>query len=269
MKTIGFIGCGNMGRAILEGMLKAKLIDGRQVYVSNRHLEHLVDLQQQYRVKLARNLETAARSDILFLAVKPYSYESVIHEIRDVVKEDVIIINIAAGICIDDVEKMFGRNLKVVKVMPNTPVLVGKGMSGISFNRLLSEQEKKEIIQIFECFGKVELVDESLMNVVGSASGSSPAFVFMLIEAMADACVKMGMSRAQAYRMVAQAVKGSAEMVLTTGKHPAELKDMVCSPNGTTIVGVKVLEENGFRFAIMEALEACARRTEELMGKKD
>ena len=260
---IGMIGCGNMGRAIVEGILKAKVAKENQIYAANRHLEKLSDLAER-GIKTAGNLETAACSDILFLAVKPHLYQEVIEEIRDVVKPDVIVVAIAAGISIQTVKDLFQREIKVVRAMPNTPALVGEGMSGISFDTLLNEREKKMIIKLFQSFGEVQVVEERLMPAVGSASGSSVAVVFILMEAMADACVKLGMGREQAYVFVGQAVKGGAAMMLETKKHPGVLKDMVCSPNGTTIAGVKALEQAGFRYAVMDALDACAKRTEEM-----
>ena len=168
--------------------------------------------------------------------------------------------SIAPGKTLKWLEELFEKPVKLVRCMPNTPALVGEGMTGMCANERLTEEEKKEICRILEGCGKVEQVDEGLMDVVVSVSGSSPAYVFLFIEAMADAAVADGMPRAQAYQMAAQAVLGSAKMVLETGKHPGELKDMVCSPGGTTIEAVRVLEEKGMRSAVIEAMKACTEK---------
>ena len=171
-----------------------------------------------------------------------------------------IIVTIAPGQTIERLEHLFGKTLKLVRTMPNTPALVGEGITAVCKNKEVTEDELRYICKILEGFGKVEVVDEHLMDVVVSVSGSSPAYVFMFIEAMADAAVADGMPRKQAYEFAAQAVLGSAKMVLETGKHPGELKDMVCSPGGTTIEAVRVLEEKGLRSTIFEAMKACTKK---------
>ena len=167
-------------------------------------------------------------------------------------------ITIAPGKTLSWLEEQFGKRVKIVRTMPNTPALVGEGMTAACVNQYVTEEEKAYALKILNAFGKVELVPEHLIDAVVAVSGSAPAYVFMFIEAMADAAVAEGMPRAQAYEFAAQAVYGSAKMVLETGKHPGELKDMVCSPAGTTIEAVRVLEERGFRSAVMEAMRACA-----------
>ena len=154
--------------------------------------------------------------------------------------------------------------MKLIRIMPNTPLLVGEGMSVLSAGEGVSEEELREVEELFALSGKTAILPEHLMDAVTAASGSSPAYVFLMIEAMADAAVEGGVPRSDAYKIVAQAVLGSAKMVLETGKHPAELKDMVCSPAGTTIEAVKVLEEAGFRGALMDAMEVCMERSKEL-----
>jgi pyrroline-5-carboxylate reductase len=148
--------------------------------------------------------------------------------------------------------------------MPNTPALVGEGMAALSPNENVSEDEARAVLNVFASFGKGEIVSENLMDAVTAVSGSSPAYVFMMIEAMADAAVEGGMPRSQAYTFAAQAVLGSAKMVLETHKHPAELKDMVCSPAGTTIEAVASLEQSGFRSSIIEAMKKCMEKSKEL-----
>ena len=194
---------------------------------------------------------------MLILSVKPQYYAEAIAEIRDCVSDDQLIITIAPGKTLAWLEEQFGRPVKIVRTMPNTPALVGEGMTAACVNPYVTEEEKDYALKILSSFGKVEFVPEHLIDAVVAVSGS-PAYVFMFIEAMADAAVAEGMPRAQAYQFAAQAVYGSAKMVMETGKHPGELKDMVCSPAGTTIEAVRVLEECGFRSAVIEAMKACA-----------
>lgn len=268
MKTIGFIGCGNMGKAMVEGIMKANLVDGDHMIVSNTRPEKLQELSSQYDdFYISDNVSVAKNSDLLFLAVKPYLYKDVIDEIKEYVKQDSIVISIAAGISIQDMYHMFGRMCKVVRAMPNTPAMVGEGMSALAFGELLDEDDKEEVVSIFESFGKCAEVKETMMEAVAVVSGASPAYLFMIMEAMADGAVLEGMSRNDAYTFAAQAMLGSAKMVLETGKHPGELKDMVCTPGGTTIEAVAVLEACGVRSAIIEAMRACADKSRE-MGKK-
>ena len=190
--------------------------------------------------------------------MKPQQYDTVIGEIREVVSADQVILSIAPGITIEDLGKRFGKPVRVVRAMPNTPALVGEGMTGVSFEEdQFSEKERADIREFFCSFGRMEIVGENLMNAVVCASGSSPAYIYMIIEALADSVVKYGLPRASAYQMVAQTVLGSAKMVLETGKHPGELKDQVCSPGGTTIAGVSALEEYGLRNALIKASDAC------------
>ncbi|TCO74826.1 pyrroline-5-carboxylate reductase [Marinisporobacter balticus] len=264
-KIIGFIGAGNMGQAMVGGIVKSKLLQPQQVMMADRSEERLKVVSKEYGIKVnTDNKEVAKNADVLILSVKPNIYAPVIEEIKDIVKEDVIIITIAAGKDISGTEKGFGRKLKVVRAMPNTPALVGEGMTSISPNEKLSNEEIDEVVKILKSFGKVEIVNEKLMNAVTSVSGSSPAYVFMFIEAMADGAVLDGIPRDQAYRMAAQAVLGSAKMVLDTGMHPGALKDMVCSPSGTTIEAVTTLEKTGFRAAVISAMKSCTNKSIEM-----
>ena len=264
-KIIGFIGCGNMGVAMIGGILNAKLVTPDNIIVSDLNEKSLAETTLTYDIKTTTdNNEVAKISDILILSIKPNLYPIVIKQIKDQVKENVIIVTIAAGKSISGTVEMFGRKLKIVRVMPNTPALVGEGMSAICPNEMIPKSELVELVNIFESFGKAEIVNENLMDVVTAVSGSSPAFVYMFIESMADAAVLGGMPRNQAYKFAAQAVLGSAKMVLETGKHPGVLKDMVCSPGGTTIEGVAALEEEGFRNAVISALRKTTQKSIDL-----
>lgn len=263
-KIIGFIGCGNMGQAMMGGIIKAGLAAPDNIIVGDLDERSLKKASENYGVKITTdNNEVAKNSDILILSIKPNIYPIVIKGIKDHVRENVLIVTIAAGRDIKGTEEMFGRKLKIVRVMPNTPALVGEGMAAICPNDKVTKEEAKEVLHIFESFGKGEIVNEKLMDVVTSVSGSSPAFVYMFIEAMADASVLDGMPRDQAYKFAAQAVLGSAKMVLETGKHPGVLKDMVCSPGGTTIEGVAALEK-GFRDAVISAIRKATQKSIEL-----
>lgn len=199
----------------------------------------------------------AQAADVLILAVKPQFFPEVIAEIKGAVREETLIISIAPGKTMEWIMEHFGRELKLVRCMPNTPALVGEGCTGFCCYKLVSEEEQAQAAAILGSFGRAYQVPENLLDTVVGISGSSPAYVFMFIEAMADAAVEQGMPRAQAYKFAAQAVMGSAKMVLETGKHPGELKDMVCSPAGTTIKAVRVLEKEGLRSAVIEAMDAC------------
>ena len=255
---VGFIGCGNMGQAMLAGMLDSSMVSAEDVIVSDKMATATEKVKTIYGVAVTdNNCEVVQQSELVFLAVKPQYFESVLTEIQDVVRKETILISIAPGKTLAWLEEKVGKVCKIVRTMPNTPALVKEGMMGICANAEVTATELEQVCQLCNSFSKTEIVTENLMDVVTAVSGSSPAYVFMFIEAMADAAVEGGMPRAQAYTFAAQAVLGSAKMVLETGTHPAVLKDMVCSPGGTTIQAVRVLEEQGMRSAVMDAMKAC------------
>ncbi len=257
MAKIGFIGMGNMGYAMLKGALS--VFSSGELIFTDVNTERMITVAKETKVAYAEtNAELANSAKYIVLAVKPQFYNQVLHNIENIVKEDNVIISIAPGITIQSLKDALGFNSRIVRAMPNTPALLGEGMTGICYDdKLLNFEEKDVIAKLFGSFGKYRIVEERLMSAVTCASGSSPAYVYMFIEAMADAAVMKGMPRGAAYEMVAQTVLGAAKMVLETGKHPGELKDMVCSPGGTTIAGVAALEEHGFRSSIIKAVEAC------------
>ncbi|SFJ60595.1 pyrroline-5-carboxylate reductase [Halobacillus dabanensis] len=269
-KRIGFIGCGQMGRAMIQGMIDAGLVKAEDIAATALSDETIDFVTDEYGIQISNDNKRLAReSDLLFLAIKPYVYQGVIQEIKDEVRDDTVVVTIAAGITLDAMKEAFGRNVKVIRSMPNTPSLVGAGMSVLCPNDFVANQELAEVMEVFESFGEAEVVEEKLMDAVPSVSGSSPAFIYMLIEAMADTAVQQGFPREKAYKIVSQAVEGAAKMVKETGKHPGELKDAVCTPGGTTISGVTKLEEVGFRNAIIQGMTACTDRSKELsQGKK-
>ena len=255
---LGFIGTGNMASAIMGGIIKNQIIPANDIIGADVMEAGRERVKEQFGIQVtADNHEVVNSSDIVILSVKPQFYAEVIAEIKDDVREDQIIITIAPGKTLAWLKEQFGKNVKIVRTMPNTPALVGEGMTAACPNEYMTKEEITYVLTLLESFGRVEIIPERLMDTVVSVSGSSPAYVFMFIEAMADAAVSGGMPRAQAYQFAAQAVLGSAKMVLETGKHPGELKDMVCSPAGTTIEAVRVLEEKGFRRAVIEAMKTC------------
>ncbi len=262
IKNIGFIGCGKMGQAIMEGMLKAGVVQPETLKVSTSSAATLTKVEQKYHIKGSlHNQEIAEFADFLFLAVQPAIHNQVLAEIKNHLKEKVVIITMAAGVTIMQIETGIGRNVKVVRTMPNTPALVGEGMTAMSVNRAMTETDVEDVRQLLNSFGKTEVIMEELMDAVPAISGSSPAYAYLFIEALADGGVRDGISREQAYRMAAQSVLGAAKMVLDTGKHPAALKDDVCTPGGSTIQAVAALEENKFRDAILQAMKACTNKT--------
>ncbi|MCG7365182.1 pyrroline-5-carboxylate reductase [Pantoea sp. ACRSH] len=267
-KKIGFIGGGNMAKAIIGGLVKSGQIAPSNIWVFDRKAETNEALAREYGIQAAESAEVLAREvDILFGAVKPNVILKVLKDLASQLKKEALVISIAAGVTLDSLATVLGHDRKIVRVMPNTPALVNEGMTSVTPNVLVEQPEIDEVVTMFESFGKAAVVSEYLIHSVVGVSGSAPAYVFMFIEAMADAAVLGGMPRAQAYQFAAQAVKGSAQMVLESGKHPAELKDMVCSPGGTTIEAVKVLEEKGFRAAVMEAMQQCMAKSEALSKK--
>lgn len=264
MAKIGFIGMGNMGSAILNGLLK--VYGPLDMVFTAAHKEKMEKVTTDTGVPHAvSNRECAAQARYLVLAVKPQYFDVVFGEIRDVLTPGQIIISLAPGISIEDIRSRLGGKVRVVRAMPNTPALLGQGMTGVTYGEgVYTEEEKREIELIFSSCGRMELVEERLMDAVGCVSGSSPAFVYMFIEALADSGVKYGLPRKTAYAMAAQTVMGSARMVLETGKHPGQLKDEVCSPGGTTIAGVSALEEYGLRNAVIKAADACYDKTQRM-----
>ena len=264
-KKIGFIGCGNMGSAIIGGIVSSKLCAPNKIFASDKNESFRINLEKKYGINtFSDNIAVAKEAEVLVLSVKPQIYEIVIKEIRDFVRPETIIVTIAAGITIEKAEELFNKEIKLVRTMPNTPALVNEGMSAICSNKNVSKDELEIVKEIFSSFGKCEELEEKYFDGFIGISGSLPAYVFMFIEALGDAAVKHGIPRAKAYTIASQAVLGSAKMALETGKHPAELKDMVCSPAGTTIDAVCALEEKGFRDAVISAVDACVKRSKEM-----
>lgn len=259
---VGFIGAGNMASAMIGGILNSQLLSPLNIIASAKTDKTLDTIKEKYEINTTKDSVSLVKEcDIVVIAVKPNVYEQVLNEINEYIDNEKIIVTIAAGITIKNVEDIIGNDKKVIRTMPNTPALVNCGMSSLSPNKNIDKTDIDAVKTIFDSFGKSEIVDESLIDVVIGASGSSPAYTFMFIEAMADCAVSYGMKRDMAYEFCAQAVMGAAKMVLETKNHPGKLKDMVCSPGGTTIEAVKTLEIEGMRSAVIKGMASCIEKS--------
>ena len=255
---LGFIGTGNMATAMMGGIIENHIASPEEILGADPFAPGRERVKEKYGIRVtADNNEVVKNAEVVILSVKPQFYADVIAGIRDDVTDSHLIITIAPGKTLSWLAEQFQKPVKIVRTMPNTPAMVGEGMTGACKNAYVTDEDMEKALSILNGFGKAELIPEHMMDAVVAVSGSSPAYVFVMIEAMADAAVSGGIPRSQAYKFAAQAVLGSAKMVLETGKHPGELKDMVCSPAGTTIEAVRVLEEKGFRSAIFEAMKKC------------
>ena len=267
---IGFIGAGNMGSAIIKSLVKSEGFDKNNIFVYEVNEEKAKEICTETGINLSKDINELVKNvEVVLLAVKPNILENVLNSIKNSFVKEIdnkLLVSIAVGIPISFYRKILGESSKIVRCMPNTPALVGEGMTLISYDNIL-ETEVNLVKAIFECTGKVEVLPEKYMSEVTALTGSSPAYVYMFIEAMADAAVLSGLPRDLSYRLAAQAVLGSAKMVLETKKHPGELKDQVCSPAGTTIEAVACLEKEGFRNSIICAMNACTKRAKEI-GKQ-
>jgi pyrroline-5-carboxylate reductase len=262
---VGFIGTGNMGSPLVKGVAGSGLVAPGDVSIYDVDREKANALSKEAGVVLAgSNQEVVKNSDYIILAVKPIYIKSVLEECKDQFDGSKVLISIAVGVSISSIREIIGEEAQVVRTMPNTPVMVGEGMTLICFDANVNTQKRDFVKSLFKCVGKAEELEERLMSEVTALTGSSPAYVYIFIEAMADAAVKSGIPRNMAYRLAAQAVLGSAKMVLESGKHPGELKDQVCSPAGTTIEAVSTLEKNGFRYAVMDAMDECTKKAREI-----
>ena len=263
--TIGFIGSGQMARALAQGFITAGLVEGGQI-VHCDPVQAASELFSQHVAgsgRAASNAEVIGQSNVVFLAVKPQNMPAVFSEIGGKVAPEKLVISIAAGVTLSRLSEGLKTN-RVVRVMPNTPALVGKGASAYALGPAATAADGQLVGQLMGSVGQAFQVDEKLLDAVTGLSGSGPAFVYVMIEALADGGVRMGLPRDIAMALAAQTVRGSAEMVISTGEHPAALKDKVASPGGTTIAGLAALEDRGLRAALIAAVEAATRRSQEL-----
>lgn len=267
-RKIGFIGAGNMGCAMIRSIAKSDIVKSDKIYVYDLDVEKISKLKDEIGINQSKSEKDVVENcDIIIIAVKPNIVETVLEKCKNLFDSKKILVSVAVGVPIKFYKKIIGEDKKVIRTMPNTPALVGEGMTLVSPDSIISKDDVDYVMSIFDCFGKAELLDEKLMSEVTALTSSSPAYVFMFIEAMADASVLSGLPRNLSYKLAAQAILGSAKMVLETGKHPGELKDMVCSPAGTTIEAVSTLEKNKFRYAVIEAMDVCTKKAKEI-GKK-
>ena len=257
-----FIGGGNMGEALIKGLCSGLNVNPRQIIATDVIPERRHYMQATYGITASGdNRQAVKESDVIVLAVKPQIMPDVLEEIASVINGEKLIISIAAGITLQTLQRALGDSRRVVRVMPNTPALVLAGAAGISPGPAATQQDVALVERIFNAVGRAVVVDDEMMDVVTGLSGSGPAFIFALIEGLSDGGVLMGLSRQTATLLAAQTVLGAAKMVLETGKHPGELKDMVTSPAGTTIAGMHALESGGLRGLMMEAVRRATERS--------
>lgn len=260
--SLGFIGAGNMAAAIIKGAIEKNVIRPEDIHVYDIDSNKCDTLKSNLRIKIYESVKALCEgSDIILLAVKPNVLSSVLTEIKEINKP---VVSIAAGWSADMIKGVIGHNRKVLRLMPNTPLMAGEGMSVFETPSNFDDDHREFIENIFSALGKVEHAPLKLMDAVTAVSGSGPAYVYMFIEALADGGVLCGLPRDKAMTLAAQTVLGAAKTVIETGIHPGALKDAVCSPGGTTIEAVKVLETNGMRGAVINAVEQCAKKSKAL-----
>jgi len=266
MNKIGFIGAGNMAEALINGLISSKLFKSEQILIADIVKKRVDYIKSTYKVSIASdNKQLSKESDIIVLSVKPNHISKVVSEIKAAITSKKILISIAAGIPSTLISKLLKKKSKIVRVMPNTPALVLAGASVLYCNENVTAQEKERVKEIFQSVGIAYTVeDEGLLDPVTGLSGSGPAYVSIFIEALADGGVKMGLPRDMAHKLAAQTVYGTAKMIMEGDDHPAQFKDKVSSPGGTTIEGIHHLEKGGFRSSTISAVEAATRRSKEL-----
>jgi pyrroline-5-carboxylate reductase len=269
-RRIGIIGAGAMGSALCRGLIQAGAAPANRILVSDLHPDHVQRLQQSHNIRVAEsNVQVARYTDIILLAVKPATLPGVLDEIADALKRDggkplPLLISIAAGVTLATIEQHLKEPIPVVRAMPNTPAQVGSGACAYCPGTHADETHRAHAAAIFESVGNAVEVPESMMDAVTALSGSGPAYVYLMIEALVDGGVKVGLPREVAYKLAAQTVLGAAKMVIETGLHPAQLRDMVTTPAGTTISAIASLEHSGVRAALIDAVEAATKRAREL-----
>ncbi len=270
-QTIAIIGAGNIGRSLIGGILNTHELNPGQVRATRRNPAMLEALQEQFPGihTLTSNVEAVRDATVIVLAIKPQNARQVIHEIREHVADDVLVISVLAGLTTEALQTAFAREIPVIRAMPNTPMIVDEGATAITAGALATENHMTIARQLFESVGMVEVVPEYLMDAVTGLSGSGPAYVYMFIEALTDGGVKQGIPRPQAFRLAAQTVYGAAKLVLASGKHPAILRDEVTTPGGTAIAAVADLEAHGLRTMLINAVATATARSKELSLLKD
>jgi pyrroline-5-carboxylate reductase len=263
--SIGFIGAGNMAEAMIGGLVRGKHVAADKIAASDPRKERLEELRTQFGIDVTTvNKEIVQRSGLVVLSVKPQIMDKILREVGEHIKPGTLVVSIAAGVDTATIEEAVSDGVRVVRAMPNTPALVGAGATAISAGKHASETDLATAKALFDAVGITVELDETHLDAVTGLSGSGPAYIFLILEALADAGVKVGLSRRNAQRLAAQTVMGSAKMLLETDEHPGKLKDMVTSPGGTAIAGLHTLEEGGLRTTLINAVETATKRSREL-----
>ena len=260
-KQVGFLGIGNMGEALIKGLLHGRVCRPEQIICSDTRPERLKAIREAYGVKgTSHNTDVVKQSNIVILAVKPQIMKQVVVEIAKYLDFSKLVISIAAGVPLDAIESCAKKKLKLIRVMPNICVSVSEGVSAISAGKHIVREDLMIAKTIFDSVGKSLFIEEKLLDAVTGLSGSGPAYIFLIIDALADAGVKVGLSRDDALVLASQTLLGAAKMLIETGEHPGKLKDMVTSPGGTAIAGLHTLEEGGLRTTLINAVEVATQR---------
>jgi pyrroline-5-carboxylate reductase len=264
-RSVGFVGAGNMGEALIKGLLAANLVPAEAIHATDVRLERLKELNRQYGIQVSSdNAELIRHADIVILAVKPQIMDAVLTEIAPVVTRRKLLISIAAGVSTAKIRAVLHKDARLIRVMPNTPALVLEGVTAVAKAEGLEADDLETAGEIFSAVGRVVVLGEELMDAVTGLSGSGPAYIAVVIESLADGGVRMGLDRITAMTLATQTVLGTAALLRETGLHPGAVKDMVCSPGGTSIAGVAALEEGGIRTTFIKAVERATQRSREL-----
>jgi pyrroline-5-carboxylate reductase len=262
---IGFLGAGNMAEAIIRGLIAGGDVPAARIGASGPRAERRAELAERHGITvMADNTELARKADVLVLAVKPQIMSRVLDQIQPALRPDTLIISVAAGVPVSAIEGRLPAFTRVIRTMPNTPAVVDAGATAIAAGTRATPADLATASAIFDAVGYSVVLDESQLDAVTGLSGSGPAYVFLMLEALADAGVKQGLSRRTAQRLAAQTVYGAAKMLIETNGHPGQLKDQVCSPGGTAIAGLHTLEAGGMRTCLIDAVESATRRSREL-----
>ncbi len=266
---LGFIGCGTMGGTLLEGMIKNQLVAPEEVVIFDQDSGRMLFFKENLQVNIADDIQSLCQqTPKIFLAVKPQDMKELLLEMKPLLNAEHLLISVAAGLYISFFQEYLGDSVKIIRIMPNTPCLIGEGMSVISRSQTVSEEEEKEVAALIGSLGKVISLEEKHMSAVTGLSGSGPAYIFLVIEALADGGVEMGLSRDVALSLAAQTVLGAAKMFLQTGEHPAVLKNKVTSPGGTTSAGLLALEEGAVRASLIKAVIRSAQKEKNMFLEK-
>ncbi|MCL6471634.1 MAG: pyrroline-5-carboxylate reductase [Firmicutes bacterium] len=264
-RRLSIIGAGQMGEALVRGFIQSGVLEAEQIKLSDVNVERLESLKAKYQANFTTdNHEAVKDSDIILLAVKPQQIEQVLTETKNLFSEDKLVISIAAGVTTKKINNLIGKRIAVIRVMPNTPALVGQGMSVISRGKYASDEAVKIALLLFSSIGEVIELSEELQNQATAISGSGPAYFFLMVESLIEAGVRAGLEEDVAQKLVVQTMAGSAALLQRTGKKADELREMVTSPGGTTEAALRVFSKREFRYIVQEAVNAAIKRAEEL-----